>query len=102
MGINTGKFQNIGSSYEDGSNAAILTAIARSIAELIRETIANTRFEMNGRKYSMTISAGIATNEGQLTTPARITEAADVALYEAKQRGRNMVISLSGCSFEGR
>lgn len=75
---------------------------ARSIAERIRETIANTRFEMNGRKYSMTISAGIATNEGQLTTPARITEAADVALYEAKQRGRNMVISLSGCSFEGR
>ncbi|GEM_PF-6733306 len=75
---------------------------ATRIGERIRESLEKIPFEVNGKKYSMTISAGIATNEGQLTTPARITEAADVALYEAKKRGRNRLISLSGCSFEGR
>ncbi len=75
---------------------------ATRIGERIRESIEKIPFKVNGERYSMTISAGIATNGGQLTTPARITEAADVALYEAKKRGRNRVISLSGCSFEGR
>ncbi|TIH15785.1 diguanylate cyclase [Marinifilum sp. JC120] len=34
MGINTGNFKNLGSSYEKGSNAALLSAIARSAEEL--------------------------------------------------------------------
>lgn len=34
MGINTGNFKNLGSSYEEGSNAAVLSAIARSAEEL--------------------------------------------------------------------
>ncbi|NDV23240.1 diguanylate cyclase [Desulfovibrio sp. JC022] len=34
MGINTGNFKNLGNSYEEGSNAALLSAIARSAEEL--------------------------------------------------------------------
>ncbi len=34
MGINTGNFKNLGNSYEKGSKAAVLSAIARSAEEL--------------------------------------------------------------------
>ena len=71
---------------------------AKHIGERIRKQVEDNPFEHNGQHYSITISVGIASNEGQLTTPARIIEAADIALYEAKQRGRNQVVSLSGCS----
>lgn len=75
---------------------------ATATAERIRQKIEDSSFEYNGEKYHMTVSMGIATNEGQLTTPGRLIEAVDAALYEAKQQGRNRVFSISGCSLEGR
>ncbi|WP_320172130.1 diguanylate cyclase [Maridesulfovibrio sp.] len=76
------------------------TETASRIGDRIRAEIKSTPFGLNGAEYLMTISVGIATNEGQLTTPARLIEAADLALYDAKRKGRNRVISRTGCGLE--
>ncbi|CCO23439.1 sensor domain-containing diguanylate cyclase [Maridesulfovibrio hydrothermalis] len=73
----------------------------RKIGERIRRKIEATRFKTKGKEYSLTVSVGLATSEGQLTTPARIIETADVALYQAKQTGRNKVVSLTECCSKG-
>ena len=66
-------------------------AMAREIAERIRQTIARTAFEWDDQKAQVTVSIGIA-----LTTPAvekidTLIEQADRALYQAKANGRNRV-----------
>lgn len=66
-------------------------AMARGIAERIRQTIAHTIFEWDDQKAQVTVSIGIA-----LTTPAvekieTLIEQADRALYLAKANGRNRV-----------
>jgi diguanylate cyclase (GGDEF)-like protein len=39
----------------------------------------------------VTISIGVAESDEQLTTPEDVIQAADKALYRAKNRGRNQV-----------
>lgn len=72
-------------------------ATATEIGERIRQKVNTTPLKINKEKLSMTISVGIATNEGKLTTSARIIERADMALYEAKKLGRNKVVTASKC-----
>ncbi len=62
---------------------------AAAIAERIRANVE----EANFRHRKVTISIGIASCSADLCTSANIVSAADKALYEAKHRGRNTVIS---------
>jgi len=43
------------------------------------------------RSVSVTISIGVAERNDRLTTPEEVTQAADRALYRAKEKGRNQV-----------
>ncbi|MEO7336421.1 MAG: GGDEF domain-containing protein [Caldimonas sp.] len=69
--------------------AGIDTAVA--VAEKLRRTLAQSAFPLaSGRSPSLTVSIGIAPL--QLAEPlVSAIERADVALYAAKQRGRNRV-----------
>ena len=44
-----------------------------------------------GRTVSVTISVGLAESDGQSARPEDVIQAADLALYRAKNRGRNQV-----------
>jgi diguanylate cyclase (GGDEF)-like protein len=63
------------------------TAAAAALAERIRSLVASER------RDGLTVSLGVATLEGRGSSPTRLREAADGALYEAKRRGRNRVVS---------
>ncbi|WP_319776874.1 diguanylate cyclase [Maridesulfovibrio sp.] len=71
---------------------------ATAIGERLIRTVESSPFEHDGKTHWLTISIGLAVSNGKLTTPARIIETADAALYEAKQRGRNRLAVLSGCA----
>jgi diguanylate cyclase (GGDEF)-like protein len=45
----------------------------------------------NGKKVTVTISIGAAERNGRYETPEQVIEAADKALYRAKEGGRNRV-----------
>ena len=60
---------------------------AAAIAERLRQRIEHTEFP----KRQVTVSIGIAAISNDLETPADVIGAADHALYEAKNRGRNNV-----------
>ena len=60
---------------------------AAAIAERLRQRIEHTEFP----KRRVTISIGIAACSNEIETPTDIVSAADHALYEAKNHGRNRV-----------
>lgn len=60
---------------------------AAAIAERLRQRIEHTEFP----KRQVTVSIGIAAISNELETPADLIGAADHALYEAKNHGRNKV-----------
>ena len=60
---------------------------AAAIAERLRQRIEHTEFP----KRKITVSIGIASCSNDIDTPADIIGAADHALYEAKNHGRNNV-----------
>ncbi len=63
---------------------------AMSMAERLRAAIQARPFVVEGAKLSVTVSIGIAAlNRG--AAPETLIEAADVALYAAKNAGRNQV-----------
>jgi len=62
---------------------------AISAAERLREAIAGAAFKHHGRKLpQVTVSLGLVELEPGVT-PAQLLARADVALYAAKQSGRN-------------
>lgn len=69
-------------------------ADATTAAERIRERIAATRVEVDGQTISITASLGVscfpANDVGSLN---ELLKAADLALYQAKQAGRNRVVT---------
>ncbi len=66
---------------------------AMEIAERIRILVEENDFIYEGRKYRVTISAGVHGTDGQgETTSAELLEQADSYLYQAKAEGRNRVI----------
>ncbi len=72
--------------------------LACMAAERIRCAVAATPFGIGEGKPTLdvTVSAGVATNEGQLTgDPQILLRQADDALYAAKKSGRNRVMSLA-------
>jgi diguanylate cyclase (GGDEF)-like protein len=60
---------------------------AAAIAERLRQRVEHTEFP----KRKVTISIGIASCSNEIDTPEDIIGAADHALYEAKNHGRNNV-----------
>ena len=69
------------------------TAQAEGVAERVRMSVAERGFDIGaGRALTVTVSVGVALNEGQSDTPDVLLKRADVALYRAKREGRNRVV----------
>jgi diguanylate cyclase (GGDEF)-like protein/PAS domain S-box-containing protein len=64
---------------------------ALQVAERIREVVASKPFELNEARPYITISLGVATNEGDVPYLDMLIDRSDKALYESKQFGRNRV-----------
>src|SRR4029077_8113774 len=81
---------------------------AQPFVESLREAIATSGFNLRGpsrpekktgqarergphNSVTITISIGVAENSKKLSTPELVLEAADGALYRAKESGRNCV-----------
>ncbi|NTJ42114.1 PleD family two-component system response regulator [Agrobacterium larrymoorei] len=68
--------------------------MAALVAERLRSIIESKAFVLrSGRELNITASLGIATNAGSIETPDQLLRQADRALYEAKNAGRNRVVS---------
>ncbi len=66
---------------------------AAALAQRWRKRVEETDFELtDGRRAKITLSIGIAQYRNEFVTPDDMIAAADAALYEAKQRGRNRVV----------
>ena len=63
---------------------------ARTVAERIRERVGSLVFHAQGVDFSVTVSLGIATANGECDTDTMV-ELADQHLYRAKNNGRNRV-----------
>lgn len=61
------------------------------VAERLRQEIANSRVEVDGKVLRYTVSIGCATMGGRVSNTSRLLQAADEALYQAKRSGRNAV-----------
>jgi diguanylate cyclase len=61
---------------------------ALKVIETIREAVANCPFHFREKPLSITLSAGIAAFAENISSE-QIFERADIALYQAKQNGRN-------------
>lgn len=69
---------------------------ATVVAERLRTQVAEASFPLdNGKLLTVHISLGVACAKGQFNSLAKLIDAADQALYQAKQSGRNRV-----CVFE--
>lgn len=66
--------------------------VALQIAERIRQRVAETRFRWQSQDLALTVSVGVAVSQGAATESAALIAAADAALYEAKDAGRNRVV----------
>jgi len=64
---------------------------AASAAERLCKTIAETNFAVEEGSTKITISIGLAENSSGITTLYDVLQAADRALYDAKDAGRNCV-----------
>jgi diguanylate cyclase (GGDEF)-like protein len=86
--------------------AAILsdTTIGEAVnwAERARQRIAACRIAWEGTNLATTASFGIAGAASWAVTKDRLVESADQLLYEAKSRGRNIVVAASGASSVSR
>jgi two-component system, cell cycle response regulator len=65
----------------------------RVVAEKIRSSIADKPFGAEGDAISVTVSIGVACFPQHGSTAQTLLRAGDQALYEAKGRGRNLVVS---------
>ena len=68
---------------------------AEAVAERIRERIEATPFPIHRgtRAVPVTVSIGVAAREAGDTAAGEMLKRADLALYRAKQQGRNRVIA---------
>ncbi|MFP4379510.1 MAG: diguanylate cyclase [Candidatus Sumerlaeia bacterium] len=65
---------------------------SRTLAERIRERLAHISFQDNhGATFSITCSIGLASISDDIKSPSELIEAADHALFEAKEKGRDRV-----------
>jgi diguanylate cyclase (GGDEF)-like protein len=67
------------------------THAARAIAERIQESLAEMPVRYEGAEILQTVSIGVATWDGE-ESPEALERRADLAMYDAKARGRNAVV----------
>ncbi|GAB6098473.1 hypothetical protein JCM16358_03520 [Halanaerocella petrolearia] len=67
-----------------------------TIAERIRKNIKRQLFTVNKQRVTVTVSIGISTYNENLNSPDEVLKVADQALYQAKNKGRNQVMSKKG------
>ncbi len=77
--------------------------IALTLADRLREHVANHKLVLSGKpterlEINVTASIGVADLDPRVETPEQLIHLADMALYQAKQDGRNRV---SSCRSEG-
>ncbi|MDB5505768.1 MAG: pleD [Devosia sp.] len=66
---------------------------AQGVAERVRTAVSEKLFDVGAiRPLIVTVSVGLALNEGDTDTPEMLLKRADVALYRAKREGRNRVV----------
>jgi two-component system cell cycle response regulator len=70
-------------------------AIAQKVAERVRAQIAGTAFAIGseGKTIDVTVSVGVSSLQPPHDTVEALLKRADVALYEAKNSGRNKVVA---------
>ena len=61
------------------------------IAERIRQTVEKMKLEFDGQSFSVTLSGGVASYPVDAKDVKSLIHAADVALYQAKESGRNRI-----------
>ena len=66
-------------------------AKARFPAERLRRSLEGFRFQAEGKRFSVTVSVGIAGFPENASTMDELLEKVDQALYEAKRAGKNTV-----------
>jgi len=64
------------------------------IAERLRKKIDESEIEFEGKSLKLTISAGVSDSDSNDTTVDGVLQRADIALYRAKEEGRNRVSSV--------
>ena len=83
--------------YGGDEFAVVLTECTRSGAEIfaerLRGQVEQTRFELDGRSFPVTLSIGVAIWRPEIGTAEAFVNAADVALYAGKTAGKNRVAS---------
>lgn len=65
---------------------------AMAVGEKIRMQVINSPFHFKGQRVQITISCGVASFKKGYR-PEQVFDAADAALYQAKENGRNQVMS---------
>ncbi|MCP4722322.1 MAG: GGDEF domain-containing protein [Desulfobacteraceae bacterium] len=65
---------------------------AKEAAEKIRQTIEKIEFLYKNETVKVTVSIGVSQVQGEDTNPLQIFERADIAVYKAKEKGRNQVL----------
>jgi diguanylate cyclase (GGDEF)-like protein/putative nucleotidyltransferase with HDIG domain len=72
-------------------------AEACAIAERIRQSVESTNFDSktNAKPIRVTMSLGIASFPDDASTPNALIHQADIAVYQAKLKGRNCIVSAS-------
>ena len=65
-----------------------------SAAERIRSLVEKHSFQYEGKKFSVTISVGVASTDGDVNlTPNELIRQADERMFQAKNQGRNRVVA---------
>ncbi|GAX62784.1 diguanylate cyclase [Candidatus Scalindua japonica] len=65
------------------------------VGERIREKVENTKFDYKGQLINLTISGGVATLPIDATDAECLLKNADIAVYKAKEAGKNNVVIYS-------
>ena len=65
------------------------------VGERIREKVESTRLDYKGQNISLTISAGIASFPIDATDTENLIKNSDIAVYKAKETGKNNVVIYS-------
>ena len=65
------------------------------VAERIRESISRASLDLDGKSAKLTVSMGISTYPADGRTLDTLVDNADKAMYKAKMKGRDKVITFS-------
>ena len=87
--------ENIVARYGGEEFAILLTNTgldtALQVAERLRSKLGEQEFIFSGRKVRLSVSIGVAHNEGDMAFQESLMSRADQALYQAKRSGKNRV-----------